>query len=61
LNEDAKKTVDLHESEWKRDGKKDPFFGPNAGWVAFYVMATLMVAPIAHFLVVSAVSVVWPR
>ena len=37
-----RKNVDLHESEWKRTGKKEPIFGPGAYWF-FNVTLPLMV------------------
>ena len=60
MSEEPEKFVDLHESEWSREGKREPFWGPNAGWAAFYFFGSLIVAPIAHYLVTSVVAVVWP-
>lgn len=32
--------VDLHESEWSRDGKRAPIFGPNAPLFAIMMLAS---------------------
>lgn len=32
LDEKFEKSLDLHESEWSKAGKKEPFWGPGAYW-----------------------------
>jgi hypothetical protein len=32
LDDKFAKRVDLHESEWSKAGKKEPFWGPGAYW-----------------------------
>lgn len=32
LDDKFAKQVDLHESEWSKAGKKEPFWGPGAYW-----------------------------
>jgi hypothetical protein len=32
LDDKFSKRVDLHESEWSKAGKKEPFWGPGAYW-----------------------------
>lgn len=48
--------IDLHESEWKREGKHEPFWGPNAK--SFAIMIPLY---IASFLIAkTVVEALWP-
>jgi hypothetical protein len=61
LTPDDKPPLDLHESEWSRAGKREPIFGPNAGWFAFYFFGSLIVAPVAHRVAVVVVGAVWPQ
>lgn len=32
MDEKFEKHLDLHESEWSKAGKKEPFWGPGAYW-----------------------------
>lgn len=32
MDEEFRKNLDLHESEWRHEGKKEPFWGPGAYW-----------------------------
>jgi hypothetical protein len=52
------KNLDLHESEWRHEKKKEPFFGPNAKWFAFYFFGALILTPIVHYFVSAAVEAV---
>lgn len=31
--------IDLHESEWRRPGKREPIFGPNAKQFLIYAIS----------------------
>jgi hypothetical protein len=45
------KNIDLHESEWSKADKKEPFFGPGAYWFFNVTLPTLGIA-----LIVGAVT-----
>lgn len=38
------KTVELHESEWKKDGKREPILGNGAYWFFMVTIPTIIVA-----------------
>lgn len=38
------KNLDLHESEWRKEGKKEPFFGPGLGWFLNVTLPLLVFA-----------------
>lgn len=38
------KTLNLHESEWSKAGKKQPIFGPGAYWFFNVTLPTLVFA-----------------
>jgi hypothetical protein len=40
---DFDKHVDLHESEWQKDGKHEPVFGPGAAWFLQVILPTAAV------------------
>ena len=40
---DFDKEVDLHESEWRKEGKSEPFFGPGAYWFSRVTIPTMVV------------------
>lgn len=44
LNEDFDKQVDLHESEWRHEKKREPFFGPGAYWFFNVTLPTIVFA-----------------
>lgn len=44
--------IDLHESQWDRKGKRQPFWGPNAGQFLIYAISM----PIAYWIVSTIVS-----
>jgi hypothetical protein len=44
-----KKTLDLHVSEWAKDGKKQPILGPGAGWFFQVTLPTLIIALVVGF------------
>ncbi len=57
------KDVDLHPSEWREAGKREPFWGPNVGalkWAAFYLVGGLVLLPIVKAIVTVLVEVAWP-
>lgn len=39
-----KKNVDLHESEWRHDKKKEPILGPGAFWFFNVTLPTIVFA-----------------
>lgn len=39
-----RKNLDLHESEWSHENKKEPFFGPGAFWFFRVTVPTLLTA-----------------
>lgn len=41
--------IDLHESEWRRDGKHEPIFGPNALQFFIYFVAAIISGTIVHY------------
>lgn len=41
---DHKRNLDLHESEWVKDGKKQPILGPGASWFFQVTFPTLIFA-----------------
>lgn len=40
--------VDLHESEWRRDGKYEPILGPNGKWFLMMIPVAIASSVIAH-------------
>lgn len=46
--------IDLHESEWKRDGKHEPIFGPNAKPLLFTMIAAVPCHAIATWVVTGS-------
>lgn len=44
MNEKFSKRVDLHESEWRKDGKREPILGPGAAWFFNVTLPTLAFA-----------------
>ncbi|WP_152971109.1 hypothetical protein [Rhizobium ecuadorense] len=44
MNDDFRKNLDLHESEWRREGKKEPFWGPGAFWFFNVTLPLFIVA-----------------
>lgn len=40
---DYDKDIELHESEWAKEGKKQPIFGPGAGWFFQVVLPVLVI------------------
>lgn len=43
LDDKFAKQVDLHESEWSKAGKKEPFWGPGAYWFFNVTLPTLVI------------------
>lgn len=43
LDEKFEKSLDLHESEWSKAGKKEPFWGPGAYWFFNVTLPTLII------------------
>lgn len=39
---DYDKSLDLHDSEWGKDGKKAPMFGPGAFWFFRVILPTII-------------------
>jgi hypothetical protein len=46
LNDKFEKRLDLHESEWSKAGKKEPFWGPGAYWFFNVTLPLLVLAVI---------------
>lgn len=44
MDEKFSKQLDLHESEWAKTGKKEPFWGPGAFWFFNVTLPTLAIA-----------------
>lgn len=44
MNEDFDKQVDLHESEWRHENKREPIFGPGAYWFFNVTLPTIAFA-----------------
>lgn len=52
MNEDDKPPfIDLHESEWTREGKKEPFFGENGAQFLIMFLAGFPISALAALLV----------
>ncbi len=47
MNNDFDKRLDLHESEWSKADKKEPFFGPGAYWFFNVTLPTLAFVVVA--------------
>lgn len=45
------KQVELHESEWSKDDKKEPIFGPGAAWFFQVALPTMGFAIIFGYVV----------
>jgi hypothetical protein len=60
LNEDFDKQVDLHESEWHHEKKREPFFGPNARVFACYVIGAAIMYPVSRFIVFDVLALWFP-
>lgn len=44
MNDKFSKNLDLHESEWAKAGKKEPFWGSGAYWFFNVTLPTLVIA-----------------
>lgn len=51
-----KKQIDLHESEWHHEKKREPIFGPGAMPFLAYTIGALISYPIAKFLVIDVLG-----
>lgn len=48
---DYDKDIELHESEWAKEGKKQPIFGPGAGWFFQVTLPTIIFAVVFGYIV----------
>lgn len=44
MKDEFDKQVDLHESEWRHEQKREPIFGPGAYWFFNVTVPTLVIA-----------------
>lgn len=45
------KNIDLHEAEWRREGKKEPIFGHGAFWFFRVTVPAFLIALAAGYVV----------
>lgn len=43
------KQIDLHESEWRKEGKNEPIFGAGAGWFVNVALPLLILVIFLKF------------
>lgn len=44
MNDDDEPIIDLHESEWSYQGRREPFWGPNAKFFGIMTVIGLLVS-----------------
>ena len=54
-DDDDDRFLDLHESEWKRTGKREPFWGPGAYWFFNVTIPTILITAVAADLIAALV------
>lgn len=50
-DDDDGPVIDLHESEWRHEGEKEPFWGPNAAHFGIMFLLSIPISLTAHFAV----------
>lgn len=53
--------IDLHESEWKREGKHEPIFGPNAKGLLITIPLAIVCFLVSKTIVEALWPLLWPH
>lgn len=53
--------IDLEPHEWRREGQREPFWGPNAKMFFIMFALALVIAPVVALTVDAAIAILWPQ
>ena len=53
--------IDLHESEWRRDGKHEPILGPNGKYFLIMIPVAIVCFLVSRTIVEALWPLIWPH